>query len=84
MSHAGTKSLSRRNVLVSVVGLAPALFMGPAKAAGLPPTAVGYQATPKDGKQCSDCKLFISPNACKSVTGEIAPTGWCKLYAKKA
>jgi len=28
--------------------------------------------------------LFVAPNACKSVAGEIAPTGWCKLWVKKA
>ena len=47
-------------------------------------TAVRYQATPKDGKQCSGCNLFVAPNACKSVDGTIAPTGWCALWVKKA
>lgn len=84
MSNAYTKLLSRRTLLIAAAGVAPALIAGGAAAAGLPQTAVAYQATPKDGKQCSECKLFIAPNACKSVTGEIAPTGWCKLYAKKA
>jgi hypothetical protein len=46
-------------------------------------SAVRYQATPKDGKQCSDCKLFVPPNACKNVEGEIAPAGWCALWVKK-
>ena len=48
---------------------------GQRKAAGLPQAAVSYQPTPKDGHQCSDCKLFVEPNACKSVSGEIAPRG---------
>jgi hypothetical protein len=63
---------------------APLLALGSANAAQLSPTAVSYQASPKDGKKCVDRKLFVSPNACKSVSGEISPDGWCKLYIKKA
>ncbi len=46
--------VSRRAVLLAAAGGAPllALGAGAAKAAGLPQTAVAYQATPKDGKQC--------------------------------
>lgn len=76
--------LSRRAILIAAGGAAPLLAFSGAKAASLPPSAVGYQAAPKDGKQCSDCNLFVAPNACKSVSGEIAPTGWCKLFVKKA
>ena len=75
--------MSRRNVLIAVAGAAPLLAMGGAKAAGLPQTAVAYQQTPKDGHQCSDCKLFVEPRSCKSVAGDIAPEGWCKIWAKK-
>jgi len=25
-----------------------------------------------------------APNGCKMVDGEIAPTGWCALWVKKA
>jgi len=55
-----------------------------ARAAGLPQAAVAYQPTPKDDHQCDNCNLFTPPNACKSVAGEVAPTGWCKLWVKKA
>jgi hypothetical protein len=84
MSVQSSKSLSRRTVLIAAASAAPLLAMGSAKAAGLPPAAVSYQPTPKDGHQCSDCKLFVEPRSCKSVTGDIAPEGWCKLWAKKA
>ena len=84
MSNVLKGAFSRRTVLIAAAGLAPLLAAGTAEAGGLPQSAVGYQATPKDGKQCSDCKLFVEPKSCKSVTGDIAPTGWCKLYAKKA
>jgi hypothetical protein len=78
------KKLSRRTVLIAVAGAAPLLALGEANAAQLPQTAVSYQTTPKDGKQCGDCNLFVAPKSCKTVAGEIAPTGWCKLFVKKA
>lgn len=49
----------------------------------VPQSGVQYQATPKDGQQCSTCVNFVPPNACKLVAGSIAPTGWCLLYAPK-
>ena len=84
MSDTRQTSPSRRSVLIAAAGAAPLFAMGGASAAGLPQTAVSYQATPKDGHQCSDCKLFVEPRSCKSVSGDIAPEGWCKLWSKKA
>ena len=78
--------VSRRTVLIAVVGAAPLLALGAtgANAAKLAQSAVKYQPTPKDGKRCDGCKLFVAPNACKSVAGDIAPSGWCALWVKKA
>jgi hypothetical protein len=80
-----SKRISRRTVVLAA-GAAPLLAMGVtgARAAKLPQAAVHYQPTPKDGKQCDGCALFIPPAACKSVEGSIAPTGWCVLWVKKA
>jgi High potential iron-sulfur protein len=77
--------VSRRTVLIAAAGAAPllALMSGSAEAK-MAQTAVKYQPTPKDGKQCSGCNLFIAPNSCKSVAGNIAPTGWCSIWVKKA
>ena len=77
--------MSRRTVLLAA-GAAPFVVMGAtgAKAAKLSQTAARYQNSPKDGKQCSNCNLFVPPNACKSVDGTISPSGWCALYVKKA
>ena len=77
--------ISRRTVVLAA-GAAPLLAMSAtsALAAKLAQSAVRYQPTPKDGKQCDGCNLFIPPNACKSVEGTIAPTGWCTLWVKKA
>jgi len=77
--------LSRRTVLLAAAGAAPLLALSATTAsAKMAQTAVRYQATPKDGKQCDGCNLFVAPNACKNVDGEIAATGWCALWVKKA
>jgi hypothetical protein len=80
------RNVSRRTVLFAAAGAAPLLALGTAsaRAAGLPQSAVAYQVTPKDGRQCDACNLFVAPNACKSVSGAISPTGWCKLWVKKS
>jgi hypothetical protein len=86
MNDLNTKCVNRRTVLLAAAGAAPLLALGAsgARAAGLPPTAVGYQDSPKDGRQCDGCNLFIAPNSCKSVSGKISPRGWCKLWVKKS
>jgi hypothetical protein len=87
MKESNTSScVSRRTVLIGAAGAVPLLALGAtgAKAAKMSQSAVRYQATPKDGKQCIDCKLFVAPNACKNVDGDIAPSGWCALWVKKA
>ena len=78
--------LSRRQVLgaaatVTVAGAIAATT--PAQAAKVPQKAVKYQDTPKGDARCDNCVLFEAPNACKNVDGEIAPQGWCMIYAKK-
>jgi hypothetical protein len=78
--------LNRRAVLLAAAGAAPLLVLSAnrAQAASMAPTAVGYQDSPKDGHQCDGCNLFIAPNACKTVKGDISPKGWCKIWVKKA
>lgn len=85
MSECHDKRLDRRTVLIAAAAAVPALtLMGTAAQAKMAQTAVKYQKTPNDGKQCDACNFFIAPNACKMVDGEIAPTGWCALWVKKA
>ena len=80
-----TSGVSRRTVLLAAAGAAPpfALTSGQAQAK-IAQAAVHYQTTPKDGKQCDGCNFFIAPNGCKMVDGDIAATGWCALWVKKA
>ena len=77
--------VSRRTVLFAAAAAAPALALSTRAAqAKMAQTAVRYQATPKDGKQCDACNLFVAPKSCKTVDGDIAATGWCALWVKKA
>ena len=78
------KGVSRRTVLVAAAAAVPALaLMTSGAEAKMTQAATKYQATPKDGKQCDQCNFFVAPNACKMVDGDIAPTGYCVLWAKK-
>lgn len=54
---------------------------GPRKASQ---ASVQYQTQPKDEQKCGNCLNFIAEsNTCKLVDGQISPTGWCSLWAKK-
>jgi hypothetical protein len=82
-----TKSarVNRRTVLIAAAGAAPILaLMSSGAEAKLAQSAVKYQDSPKDGKQCDGCNLFVAPNSCKTVAGDISPSGWCALWVKKA
>jgi len=81
-----TTGLDRRTLLLAAAGAAPLLILSStdSKAASMAQSAVGYQDSPKDGRQCDGCNLFITPNACKTVKGDISPKGWCKIWVKKA
>ena len=85
MGDSKTAYVNRRAVLIAA-GAAPLLALAAteAKAAKMSQTAARYQPTPKDGKQCDGCNLFVPPSSCKSVDGAISPKGWCALWVKKA
>jgi hypothetical protein len=76
--------VSRRTTLIAAAGATALMTLNGSAEAKMAQSAVKYQPTPKDGKQCSGCNLFIAPNSCKSVAGDIAPTGWCSIWVKKA
>lgn len=45
---------------------------------------IGYQPSPKGNARCELCVNWQAPNACKLVAGQISPSGWCSLYARKS
>lgn len=80
---------NRRKVLASLIGSAPfaTLSIGGAAAVGGSPTAprvaqsaAHYQPTPNEGKACAACYAFLAPNQCNFLSGEISPSGWCRLW----
>ena len=83
--------MSRRSVLLRGAACAAgaagattilAVSANSAKADPLPQKSVQYQDTPKGDRECSGCSLFVAPNSCKNVVGEISPKGWCMLWRK--
>ena len=89
MTQKNDSRMSRRAVLKAGFGIVAA-----GAALGLPevapaqtkmkPELVMYQATPKDGHQCSQCAQFQAPDHCAVVEGKISPSGWCAAFAPKA
>jgi hypothetical protein len=79
--------LSRRRILISALG-STSVLAGMTRwaeaAMKMPQSVVHYQATPNAGQECGNCIQFAAPNACKLVDGDITPTGWCRLWTKKA
>ncbi len=39
-----------------------------------------YEPRPRGIAMCASCTLFVRPNLCKQVEGEVSPEGWCKLF----
>jgi hypothetical protein len=87
-----TETTSRRGVLRGAAILAGgATFMGvgfsglSAHAAQkkLTQAVAGYQGSPKGHQRCDNCVQWQPPASCKIVDGDIAPSGWCNLYAPK-
>jgi hypothetical protein len=74
-------ALTRRELITAALGLGTVV---PARAEGrqakLSQIAAGYQTTPKGLFSCAACTFFIRPHSCKVVSGDISPTGWCKLF----
>ena len=89
------RKLIRNGITIAAVGAVAAtglLKTAPARAqAGKASQAVAmYQPKPHGKDQCDNCIHFIpgkTPTAkgtCKVVEGDIAPQGWCVMYARKA
>jgi hypothetical protein len=76
------RHLTRRDLTTATLG---GLSAGlPARAEGLSAKlsqiAAAYQTTAKGMFSCAVCTFFIRPRSCKVVSGDISPTGWCKLF----
>ena len=86
MSEDRSTPKTRRAVLqgAGLAAMAAPVALGTARAQDkLQPAMVMYQPTPKDGQRCDGCLHFQAPRACAIVAGDIAPEGWCAVWAKK-
>ena len=75
----------RRKLMGAVVkGVSAGLLlrMTPTKAAEkMTRQQAEYQDKPNGIYSCGLCSLFVKPNACKEVEGEVSEDGWCKAFA---
>lgn len=84
MSHneiASRRGILRTGLGVLALGAAATAARQAASQEKLAQNIVQYQATPKDGNRCDKCTNWVAPNACKIVSGVIAPAGWCVAFA---
>ncbi len=82
---------SRRDLIARLAIVGAAAVVGPSLAprhaaatSKLPPGEIGYQASPKGAARCELCANWQAPNACKLVSGQISPNGWCGLFVRKS
>jgi hypothetical protein len=79
-----TLNFSRRGLLLGATLVGAGLASSPAVAdTKFSQQMAKYQKTPKGAARCDNCSQFQPPSACKVVTGPVAASGWCQLYATK-
>ncbi|MEO5828958.1 MAG: high-potential iron-sulfur protein [Rhodanobacter sp.] len=89
------RTLIRSGITIAAVGAVAATGLlkagaARAQAAKASQSVAMYQATPHGADQCDNCIHFIpgktptDKGTCKVVEGDIAPKGWCVMYARKA
>ena len=78
-----TRRIAIKTGLGAMAGIAGAAATARAQDEKIAQNLVQYQDHPKDGNQCDGCVNWVSPNACKIVSGNINPKGWCVAYAPK-
>jgi len=75
------RRVTRRKLFAAGLGLG---VVAPARASEPQPkmsqVAVAYRKVPNGLFSCAVCTFFIRPRSCKVVSGDISPTGWCKLF----
>jgi len=76
---------SRRKLLRAAIGYASAVLVSRIASADaadkMTRAQAEYQDMPNGIYSCGTCTLFVPPNGCKVVEGEIGKDGWCKAYA---
>ncbi len=70
----------RRALLGGALALGAAPLGAQQPARRLTQAEAQYEPRPRGIAMCAACTLFVRPNLCKQVEGEVAPDGWCKLF----
>ena len=77
---AGLSRFSRRWLVAAALSLAAAPVAAGEPVVKLSQREAQYQNTPKGLFSCAACTFFVKPRGCKVVSGDINPTGWCRLF----
>ncbi len=73
---------TRRNIVCALAGAIPSALLPPATASEkMTRQQAEYQDRPNGIYSCGLCTLFVKPNACKVVEGQVSEDGWCKAFA---
>jgi hypothetical protein len=81
MDYQGRRS-RRAFIGAAVAGIPAALLLRAASASDkMTKPQAAYQDTPNGIYSCGLCTLFVAPDGCKVVEGEISKDGWCKAFA---
>ena len=76
---------SRRKLVRAAIGYASAVLVSRIASADaadkMTRAQAEYQDMPNGIYSCGTCTLFVAPNLCKVVEGEVSKDGWCKAYA---
>ncbi|KWV47209.1 hypothetical protein AS156_20340 [Bradyrhizobium macuxiense] len=82
MAKQRRKSSRRAFISATVAGIPATLLLQTAVASDkMTKPQAAYQETPNGIYSCGLCTLFVAPNSCKVVEGEISKDGWCKAFA---
>ena len=73
-------SAFRRALMGGALALAAAPLRAQQPAGRLTQAEAQYEPRPRGIAMCASCTLFVRPNLCKQVEGEVSPEGWCKLF----
>jgi hypothetical protein len=76
------KFLSRRSALASALGIVSSstLSFNAFAIDKLSKVDVDYRDRPRGGERCDNCRVWLPPDACKSVEGTISSQGWCNIW----
>jgi len=42
-----------------------------------------YRDQPNGAQDCKGCANFLPPGGCRIVSGQVSPTGWCRMFQAK-